>query len=71
MTKKRFWRGSVMCWACKYHNEKNPFICEAFPDGIPHVIISNEVDHFAPLKGQPNDLAYELKEKKKKVGENK
>lgn len=60
---KRGW-ASALCWGCVYHNSKKPGTCEAFPAGIPHPIISNEIDHFTPLKGQPNDLAYEPKEKK-------
>lgn len=60
---KRVW-ASALCWGCVHHSSQKPGTCKAFPGGIPHPIISNEIDHFTSLKGQPNDLAYEPKEKK-------
>jgi len=57
---KRVW-ASALCWGCRHLNQKEVGVCKAFPGGIPHAIISNEVDHFTPLKGQPNDLVYEPK----------
>lgn len=64
MTKQQW--NSVLCLACKHFNEQKYGACEAFPEGIPHVIISNEIDHFIMLEGQSNDLVYEPIKKKKK-----
>lgn len=61
---KEIW-ASALCWGCMYHNQTEPGTCKAFPEGIPHVIVSNEIDHFTPLKDQLNDLVYEPKKKKK------
>ena len=60
---KKIW-ASALCWGCKHFYQAKPGTCEAFPDGIPHVIVSNEIDHFTVLEGQLNDLVYERKEQK-------
>lgn len=62
---KEEWAGSMMCLFCEHWHEDGTITCEAFPEGIPHVIISNEIDHFTVLKGQSNNLVYEPKKKKK------
>ena len=33
--------------------------CKAFPDGIPGVILSNEMPHYLPVVGQVGDYVYE------------
>jgi len=60
---KRVW-ASALCLGCKHFDQAKFGSCAAFPVGIPYVIVSNEVDHFTPLKGQPNDLVYEPRKKK-------
>lgn len=52
---------SAFCLACEHFYWQNYGACKAFPKGIPHVIASNEVDHFTPLVGQKNDLVFKQK----------
>ena len=52
---------SVFCLTCEYFDWENYGMCKAFPVGIPHVIVSNERDHWKPLEGQLNDLAFKEK----------
>ncbi|MCK4795027.1 MAG: hypothetical protein KAV87_65465 [Desulfobacteraceae bacterium] len=47
---KKIW-ASALCWGCKHLNQKKPGTCAPFPEGIPHVIISNEIGHFENIKG--------------------
>ena len=41
------------CSTCTYYikNGKKSFVCQAYPDGIPDVIIRGEVDHIEPYPG--------------------
>ena len=55
---------SALCWGCVNHNDKKPGTCEAFLGGIPHIILSNEANHFEKLEGQQNDFVYEKEESK-------
>jgi len=66
MPKRRKIWASALCWGCEHHHPNEPGTCEAFPEGIPHAIVSNEIDHFVVLEGQLNDLVYEPKKKKEK-----
>ena len=50
-----------MCLECVHFNNKKYGTCAAFPERIPHIILSGEADHFTKLEGQPNDLVYEKK----------
>jgi len=40
-----------ICTNCKNFDEDNYGTCKAFPDGIPAIIASNEIDHTKPFKG--------------------
>lgn len=48
--------GEPMCMSCKHSNHNGT--CKAFPDGIPLVILSGEVNHFLPYEGD-NGIQYE------------
>ena len=50
MIKKKVW-SSAFCLFCVSFNHKKYGTCEAFPDGIPHAIISGEVSHFENVEG--------------------
>lgn len=40
---------TIMCYACgRYYTLSH---CRAFPDGIPKEILTGEVDHSKPYKG--------------------
>lgn len=41
---------SEQCLKC-IHNNPDILTCSAFPDGIPHRIISGDHDHTEPFKG--------------------
>ncbi|MBM4288368.1 MAG: hypothetical protein FJ135_09535 [Deltaproteobacteria bacterium] len=51
------------CISCRYFHQKSldrpTLTCEAFPDGIPGVILSNEMPHYLPVVGQVGDYVYE------------
>jgi len=42
-----------ICYNCKRRrlSTAGPFFCDAFPDGIPSLIIDNAADHRKPFKG--------------------
>lgn len=61
-TKKRFvWQigdtGFADCITCKHKLSYGSF-CLAFPDGIPDTILSGEIDHKKPYKGD-HGIQYE------------
>ena len=62
MIKKRVW-SSAFCLVCVSFNHKKYGTCEAFPEGIPHAIISGEVSHFENVEG---DKGIKFEEKKEK-----
>ena len=37
------------CGKCQWFNQENPLVCEAFPEGIPVIILLGEFDHRAPF----------------------
>jgi len=55
------------CMKCKhFFGDKAPgYYCEAFPKGIPKVIIYSEDNHTKPYLGQDNDIIFELIEDNK------
>lgn len=61
---ERIW-SSALCWGCAHYNASKPGTCKAFPEGIPYVVMSNEVDHFTKLDEQLNDLVYMSREETK------
>jgi hypothetical protein len=52
-----------LCISCKHFNHKSvdtkTMTCDAFPKGIPGVILSNEMPHYLPVVGQVGDYVYE------------
>ncbi len=52
-----------LCIHCKHFFHKSvdtkTLSCKAFPDGIPGVILSNEMPHYLPVVGQVGDYIYE------------
>lgn len=52
-----------LCISCKHFHHKSLDIktmtCDAFPHGIPGVILSNEMPHYLPVVGQVGDYVYE------------
>jgi len=46
------------CLNCKHFNFSDWGTCEAFPDGIPHIITIGEHDHKKPYKGD-NGIRFE------------
>jgi hypothetical protein len=52
-----------LCISCKHFHHKSVdtkiLTCEAFPEGIPGVILSNEMPHYLPVVGQVGDYVYE------------
>jgi len=54
----------LLCLECEHFGNREYGTCKAFPDRIPHAILSGEVGHFTKLEGQPNDFVYEKKEEK-------
>lgn len=50
------------CLYCVHYNHKKIVTCKAFPEGIPHEILSSEFNH---IYGHPNDngIQFELDKK--------
>jgi hypothetical protein len=52
-----------LCISCKHFHQGStdtPILtCAAFPEGIPGVILSNEMPHYLPVEGQVGDFVYE------------
>ena len=46
------------CNVCKHFDEQIGFVCKAYPQGIPLPILSGEVSHTIPLKGD-NGIRFE------------
>lgn len=46
----------IKCYFCKHHLEGKT--CKAFPNGIPDVIWTNEVEHTKPYEGD-NGIRFE------------
>jgi len=46
-----------VCFNCKHRLGVN--VCEAFPDGIPDLIMSEGNMHEKPLPEQDNDIVFE------------
>lgn len=61
MTKK-VW-SSAFCLICVSFDHKKYGTCKAFPDGIPHAIVSGEISHFENVEG---DKGIKFEEKKEK-----
>ncbi len=40
---------SPLCFSCKHYNDD--LTCAAFPEGVPSVILTGEVDHDTPIVG--------------------
>ena len=54
----------LKCMSCKHFDFDNEEVyprCRAFPDGIPREIVSEQVDHKTPYKGD-NGIQYAPKE---------
>lgn len=59
--KFRWKKGDIImssCILCKHNNVTTGDTCTAFPDGIPDTILSGEVDHKKPYKGD-HGIQYE------------
>lgn len=52
------WGKDIGCGHCKYFNRNTLISCKAYPDIIPHEIISGEVDHTKPYKND-NGIRFE------------
>ena len=62
--------GSIpICDECKHYHatDNNDFKCDAYPEGIPIEIITNEIDHHKPYKGDQG-IKFESKRKRKESG---
>lgn len=46
------------CIGCSHHFEHDKLTCDAFPKGIPDVILSGKNKHTEVLKEQKNDITY-------------
>lgn len=55
-------RSQPICFWCKNYiinDDKKTFICKAFKNGIPDIILNSENDHSKPLPKQKNDIVFE------------
>lgn len=57
--KKLIWGKDIGCLSCIYFNIYKWATCKAFLGGIPHQIISCEIEHDKPLPDQDNDIVFE------------
>ena len=53
-----------ICVKCKHFNTE-VWNCEAFPEGVPEIILTGRNSHSKPLPNQGNDIVFELIKKKK------
>lgn len=49
------------CIGCSHHFDHDKLICDAFPKGIPEIILSGKDRHAKVLKGQKNNITYSPK----------
>lgn len=54
------WGKDIGCGHCKHLNLDVPLSCTAYPEGIPHEILSGEVDHRKNYIGD-NGIVFEVK----------
>lgn len=52
----------ILCQQC--NNYLGDLVCQAFPKGIPDVILIGDNNHETPLEGQGNTIVYEPLESK-------
>jgi len=58
----KIWEGAF-CLICVNFNNKLYGSCKAFPDGIPHSIVSGETSHFLNIIGD-NGIKFDRIEKR-------
>jgi hypothetical protein len=49
----------VGCLACAHRRRGKHLSCDAYPDVIPFLIVSGQVDHLVPRPGQVGDTVFE------------
>jgi|1185.fasta_scaffold943170_2 hypothetical protein len=49
----------VGCLACVHRRRGTKLSCTAYPDGIPFLIVSGQVDHLVPRPGQVGEIVFE------------
>jgi hypothetical protein len=50
--------GVPMCMGCRHLHKENRLTCDAYPGGIPLIILLNSLDHRFPANGD-NGVRYE------------
>lgn len=53
-----------ICFDCKHFIDDGQWKCQAFPNGIPDIILTGDDDHTKPLKEQTNSITFTPKDKK-------
>ena len=48
-----------VCLYCKHLSKDGTETCNAFPNGIPKVILKGQNDHIKPLHNQENNIVFE------------